>query len=666
MITAKAFADEVSAIELVSRKESCAAKVFRACTTMGSFSALLLWNNQRVFGLLFHHPVLLLHASKSDLILENFKSITLGGVLVACMTGLGFILLRLVQLPCDSGIKYLMAFGLGAGLVGEGLFVLGLGHLWDERTLTIYMGMIVLGGLAGWWMHFSDHQISNPLYWKISRSYSKSLLLGALLYGLWHISILALAPPLEWDVITYHLVIPKLYLQAGRIFEIPWLLHSHWPHMVELLYSLPLLWRADRSAALLHLSFALGIVAAIYSVAHRLWGSRAAWISASAMIAQPLFLRFSGTAHVDAAWTLFSFLSIVCAWQWASDRETPWLVASGLFGGLAVCTKLLAGLEFLPLAAWIITRSGPRQGRVRSGCQFLLSGGVLIAPWILKTWFWTGNPIWPFFPHGFGGSWGAPLFEASYRANFSWSGLPAKFWWTEYDTLFAVTPWVLFTVLAFWNRLPWPPFLRFFGLIYATHLIVLVHHTEFWRFIWPLLPGICLSMGWVGSQLWEHSRRLQFATGIGLVLALVPLGQATQNYALLPVLGIRSEEDQSLSSRDAYLQKALNIFPACTRANRELTQNDKILLFREIRGYYLNIPYIWGDPINQGLIVYRLIPNAIDGYQRLRDLGITHVLINEANYTYDPWTTGLMNSVIERHGAKVFEEGPVTLYKLLD
>lgn len=644
--------------------ESLLARIYFLGIAVGIFLLLLVINNQHVFGLLVRYPLLLKEVSCRSLFSENLRSISLALILIASMMGLGAIILRYMKFPLNTGLECLMAFALGAGLFGEGLFILGIAHQWKIQTLKIYTLILMAVSLFGWrylLMQMPPLRLKTPFN---NFSFRKSIFAGLFCYGLWHVCILSLAPPIEWDVITYHLVIPKLYLAGNGISEIPWLLHSHWPHLIELLYSLPLAWSLDTAAALIHLGFALGTMTAVFLFARREFNDLAAWISALVMLAQPLFLRFAGTAHVDAAWTFFSFLSLVCAWRWTVDKKTPWLLVAGLLSGLSVCTKLLASLEFIPLAVWIVSRADDWRGRLRFGGLFLLSGGLLIAPWILKTWLWTGNPIWPFASHWLGGSWGAQFIELPYRANFTWSGLPSKAWWTAFETLYTLAPLTLFVILARWKRLTWPPFFRFSVLIFIPHLIVLLHHIDFWRFIWPLLPTMCLTVGWAVSQLWDRTLRDRAMAGFGLAIVLFPLCRATQNYTLLPVLGIRSMEDPSLSPRDAYLRKSLNIFPASWRANRELAPTDKLLLYREMRGYYLDIPFVWGDPINQGLVVYRELKDDAACYQRLRQLGITHLFVNEANYTYDSRTTRLMKSVIDRYGEPMFTEGPVTLYRL--
>ena len=57
--------------------------------------------------------------------------------------------------------------------------------------------------------------------------------------------MLASVPPTSRDALTHHLAVPKLYLQHGGIYEIPWLEFSYYPMNLDLLYMIPLAFGND-------------------------------------------------------------------------------------------------------------------------------------------------------------------------------------------------------------------------------------------------------------------------------------------------------------------------------------------------------------------------------------------------------------------------------------
>lgn len=57
----------------------------------------------------------------------------------------------------------------------------------------------------------------------------EALAAGLLAFAVFHLLVVSIAPPAAWDVRAYHLALPELYLRSGRMIEVPWLMHSHWP-----------------------------------------------------------------------------------------------------------------------------------------------------------------------------------------------------------------------------------------------------------------------------------------------------------------------------------------------------------------------------------------------------------------------------------------------------
>ena len=630
---------------------------------LGVFFILFSWNNYGFLSALYRAP-----AGVSWDVLRvlpgHARNVFLAFYLVAAFYGIGSIVLRRLKFERGMWLSQLFAFSVGTVVAELCLFSLGMAGALSIRDVKYFTVLLLPAGVYGLW-RLQDflRQHRRHTTWK-SPSAVRLIGYGALLYGLGHSFLYSLAPPTEWDVISYHLVIPKLYLAGSKIQEIPWLLHSQWPHVMELLYTVPLAWSAEGAAAFLHLFFALATAGAVYAIGREQFNERVAFLAALLFVAQPIFLRYSGTAHADAAWTFFTFMSLLSVWRWASGKEIRWAAAGGILMGLAMSAKLLSLLWFMPLAIWMGCRPGARSDSLRASGVFSLCAVLLAFPWYLKSWLWAGNPVWPFGSRYLGGLWGARLLEIPYRATFTWQGWPRWDWLKEQEGYYVLIPGLAAAALSLWNRLKWPPVLRFLGLLALPYLLVLFHHTDFWRLLWPALPSFALGLAWSADQLWRRFTKSRPVVALLLAVALWPLCSASQNNVLFPVSGMRSISYPHDSPREAYLLKALNIYAGCRKANTALSRSDKVLLFREMRGYYLDVPFMWGDPINQALIVYPLMRDEEDLYSQLESLGITHVFINDENYVYDFHTTSLMEDMLTHHGRQVFSEGSVTLYQL--
>ncbi|NNN06400.1 MAG: hypothetical protein HKL90_10910, partial [Elusimicrobia bacterium] len=136
------------------------------------------------------------------------------------------------------------AAALGLGLLGQAVFVLG----WAGALNATALGALALAAGAAAAGALPRPRRPASVKWGAPAGISA----GLLAFGGACAVLRALAPATDWDTRAYHLAIPELYLRAGRALPLPWLIHSHWPHLMETLYTLPLAFNADGAAALLH------------------------------------------------------------------------------------------------------------------------------------------------------------------------------------------------------------------------------------------------------------------------------------------------------------------------------------------------------------------------------------------------------------------------------
>src|ERR1043166_9210808 len=57
--------------------------------------------------------------------------------------------------------------------------------------------------------------------------------------------LLCLVPPTARDELTHHLAIPRLYVRAGKIIEVPIAPYSYFPMLLEMLYTPWIYWGYD-------------------------------------------------------------------------------------------------------------------------------------------------------------------------------------------------------------------------------------------------------------------------------------------------------------------------------------------------------------------------------------------------------------------------------------
>ncbi len=626
------------------------------------FSALVAARNPGFWGYALGTPGALTLASIGSSQAFNAVSIFLAIVMAAAATAGGAAIRRL---PPDSTLAYVEAFALGLGALGLAFLLYGLGSGYDPAALIVLVGIFALvGGLA---LNPREEiarllRRPQPVPWP---AHPAAPVLGALLaFCVWHVLCLALAPATEWDVLAYHLALPKLYLRAERIIAVPWLVHSHWPHLAEVLYGAPLALGSESGAAALHALACLGLAAAAWDWGRRRLDAASAGLGACLLAAQPLFLRFAGTAHSDGLMALFFFLGAASLWDWVGAGGTHRLVRAGVFAGLCASSKLPGLVLAAGLTLSLLWRGRRAPGAaLRHAAVFFGAAMAVVSPWYLKTWAETGNPVWPFFSEFLGGNAGAEIIEAPYLASSRWMWPPEADLLTRYGAQFLLLPLAVLGTLA---RARLPESLRFMLFPLWLYLPFVIRQHEAWRFMWPFLPALCLSLAWWGRQAWSRAGAPRAAALAALALALWPGVSATQNNQLFAALGAGSAAAPGEPPRELYRAKAIPGYQALRAAARALGPQERMLLFREIRGYLLEADYVWGDPLNQGLIPYARIDGVSELRARLRALGITHVLVNAGlplygpspGY-YSPRVLSLMSGVLADSPAVLSQEGVV-------
>ncbi len=162
---------------------------------------------------------------------------------------------------------------------------------------------------------------------------------------------------------------------------------------------------------------------------------------------------------------------------------------------------------------------------------------------------------------------------------------------------------------------------------------------------------------------------LKIVSLAALSVNIAPLLASNVNNQLFGMLSLPSLEKPNMPPVEHYLDKSLDCYNVYSYINKNLPRNSGILLFREIRGYYLDRPYVRGDPINQSVIVYSKYANSLELLSRLRTLNITHVVVNENKYPpspyyYDQHVMDLMNGLLAKYSRKIYENNGVGLYQL--
>ena len=487
------------------------------------------------------------------------------------------------------------------------------------------------------------------------------------LMGLLIVSILILAsvPPVSKDALVHHLAVAKLYLRHGGMYEIPFMPFSYYPMNLDLLYLIPLSLGNAIVPKYIHFAFAALTAYLIFSYLKRRTSKNYALLGVIFFLSIPIIVKLSITVYVDLGLIFFSMASLLLLLKWIEDGfRLKLLVASALFCGLAAGTKyngLITVFLFTLFVPFVYSRYslGTKPGffsAIGYGMLFVSVALLVFAPWMIRNYLWTGNPIFPLYEHLFnpqntiatntGGLFG-------YRSliyHETWwemALLPIRVFFEGQDgnpQYFdgKLNPFlILLPFCAFFRMKKDDPLIRNEKKILLAFACLFVATAFFTssmriRYISPIIPPLVLlsvfgvrKMVGVISELREQRSRYAGLIALLLVVSFSLSLNTHYIFAQYRYVDPFSYLSGTLS-KDEYIDKYRLEYPVIRYMNRDLGSNDRILfLFVGNRGYYCDREYVFDTVFNRSLL-RQLVKRSRKPEEILRGLrgnGITHMLI---------------------------------------
>ena len=223
------------------------------------------------------------------------------------------------------------------------------------------------------------------------------------------IYILSFVPPVSRDALTHHLLVPKLYLQHGGMYEIPDIVFSYYPMNLDLLYIIPLFFDNDIVPKYIHFAFALVTAALIYHYLKRRLSLNYGLVGALFFLSIPVILKLSISVYVDLGLICFSTAAFLCLLKWVdSGFLLKHFVFSAIFCGLALGTKYNGLITLFILSCMVpIVYLRRNEGALKQikaigyFVFFILISLTIFSPWMIKNCIWTGNPVYPLYDNWF-------------------------------------------------------------------------------------------------------------------------------------------------------------------------------------------------------------------------------------------------------------------------
>ena len=569
-------------------------------------------------------------------------------------------------------IVFCTTFGLG--LISHLVLFIG---LLGELTPPVLLAAIAACGLIGATFALRRRQ-SHAI---VAQGLPRGVLAASILFVaaavsllVWPVALLPLYPPTDFDSTMYHLVAPKIWVQAHSILPTPFLRIPIGPNLAHTLFSALMAVEDDVSAQILSLAAIVLVAAGLYGWGCRIRSPLVGCLAAGLWLGSPAVLKMADVPSYHALASLFSFACISALAEFTNTRKPGWLFVSAAFAGFGESTWSMT-TYFLPI---VLAVTGYFAVSQRNWRLPLLCGLGLILGWgptLARCAWYTGNPTFPLFAELFGsGPWwtmkdlaeigsnmhqiGSPRTIANFIAMpYLLARFPAKYQSpVSYSVaLFALLPLTIAKCIG--SR-----YIRWLMAIVAFYFLCWFTIAQVMRYLLPVVPVLCiataLAVDWLLERLdrFCHLRQSLLTAVVSYALLVPGLTYAQQELRTRGHLPLTPEDRASSVLRRRPAIAALSIANAAPAPLYSLFGTDS--------AYYYNGLFM-GDYVGPGRFtqVFNALANGETLYTALHRLNAHYFLVNwrKVSMPVLPY-----DAKFDRRFQQLFANASVELYRLND
>lgn len=481
-----------------------------------------------------------------------------------------------------------------------------------------------------------------------------------------------------YDTLSYHLQLPKEWLAQGRVWPVEHNVYSFLPSFMEAAFArlgamtgigagaeAPLgagAGTAVHAAQLLHACFAVVAAWAVAGVVRQVGGERAdrfgAAVGGAILLGVP-WVSVTGSMAYNEMAVCAMLAGAIGAAMHPGAKAWQRGVAVGVLIGAACSLKPTAMFMAMPVAAVAMAAGVERKRWIGAFAAAGVAGVVMIAPWMVRNWMASGNPVFPSAPGLFGlGHWteaqharwgGAHHLDLSMaerlgRLVSERFGLMHPQW--SVVALFAGAAAIVCMAVRDARRKTWPLVV---GVVVQCIAWMWIGHLQS-RFLVPAVVPMAILCGAAVGVVRARSARL--GTAVGVAAALVLSGDAIRLFlqenggapSRAMVAGVEvfnasgyaspGPPEMSRENYEFYLRAGPTalvnqVMVRSVPEPRILLMGDATPLYFADAGERIVYATTWdASPVTRALDACGADPACL--VERLRAEGFTHVLINAA------------------------------------
>ncbi|MDI6736472.1 MAG: phospholipid carrier-dependent glycosyltransferase [bacterium] len=505
----------------------------------------------------------------------------------------------------------------------------------------------------------------------------------------------AYIPPVTSDVLTYHLTLPRYFIEFHKIYDVSKMFAlSELPFLLEMLFTLGMLVGNDLVAQLIHSFYGLLGALTIGLITRKFTTLKISILSAIIFISLPSIISYSGTAMVDIGLAFYMILTVYTFLGWLESSKKGWLIISAVTCGLSISTKYWGGITLILLPLSIIfVKITKREIRLNftSIFKYSLIFGLLFllvfSPWMIKSYLHTNNPVSPFVLPGIKSSNWNSFINKGWNSSFKISQMefmsrvqtimnfkrcyqkdPARvihsllYFNMQFFPLFFL---VLFLLPCFKKN---PPGINFILIFTLIHFLIgsKPAFLDDRHFFVPLSPTLCVLSAYTLGKIFQKSKlhkQIAVIVLIGLICswwayAYAFLTAKGWSHRALPVIF-------GVESRDIFLRGNLDFYSMADYINTHLSISDKVLSINENRTYYFKTQFVQSDFSLEGTIVHTS-SNINEILSSLKKNNIHYIFISRNEYfTQNRQPTILWDEeILNKYFDLLHTNGVCYLYKI--
>jgi len=585
----------------------------------------------------------------------------------------GWLVLKVLRVERVLHRLELVVFAVGLGLSGLSLTTLAVGLVGGLRrpTWLFAVGGVLVAALiwngrtlfkfrtdAGSRGEDACREGERPAWWRPRWCWLAVPLVAAVALG-------STMPPIDFDVLEYHLQVPKEWYQQGRVTFLPHNVYGNMPLGAECLSMMAMAcmpgeldwWWGALTGKLIIAGFLPATALLVFSAGRRFFTDRAGAVGSLLYLSTPWVASVSVNGLNDGAVAFYLMAAAYAAKLWLDRREAggadAWglLATAGLCAGSAVACKYSAVLfVVLPLVLLALWKGGRR--RAGAVCCLLLAVSVSCGPWFGKNWVLAGNPTYPLLVGVFGGETRTAERDVQWRrahqvprdpqgARYS----PRQLWeaflqvsgrsrW-HHPLLVPLAGLIVLRgrgtgSLAYWlGGLAW---------VLATWWLFTHRIDRFWVPALPLLAVIAgVAATWSSSIVWRRALGAVLVAGLLANFLLVSSALVGDNRYFVQLASLRDDPALSYGS------------PAHRYLNQHVSPGRCALLVGDAAVFDLRVPVLYNTCFDACVFEDVFRDRSRTGrIARLRELAVSHVYVNWAeldryrrpgNYGYSDYIT---------------------------